>query len=214
MDNWSRELSENVKGNLYFDKRLFFVLICLIAFLLLFLKQNFIEGQIAAFEILEEEGRMGLFNVINTLAYFAIPVVYLFKFTVTAFVLWIGCFMYGYKVPYRKVWQVVMIAEVIFFVPEVIKIFYFTTIENDPDYFQVQAYYPLSLIQLYDFTELEKQLHYPFKAINFFEVIYWGLLVLGIHLVTLKNFSIAIAIVFSSYVLVFFLWLWFYTIVY
>lgn len=214
MVHWSKTLAENVKSNLYFDKRLFFVLLCLLSFLLLFSKKNFIEAEIAAFEILAAEGRMGIFNLLNTIQYFSIPLVYLWKFTITAFILWVGCFMYGYKITYTKVWQVAMIAETIFLVPEIMKIFWFTTVDNDPDFFQVQAFYPFSLMQLYDYETLEKHLHYPLKALNIFELIYWFLLILGIHLVVLKNFFIAVAIVFSSYVLPFFLWLWFYTVVY
>ena len=45
------------------DKRVFFVLVCLITFLLLFLKKSLIESRIAAFEILEESGNNMQFDV-------------------------------------------------------------------------------------------------------------------------------------------------------
>ena len=63
------------------DKRVFFILVCLITFLLLFLKKSLIESQIAAFEILEERGQMGIYHAVNALQYFTIPIIYLYKFT-------------------------------------------------------------------------------------------------------------------------------------
>lgn len=186
----------------------------LATFLLLLMKKNFIESEIAAFEVLEQEGQMGVFNIINGLQYLSIPLVYLWKFTVIAFLIWIGCFMFGYKVTFTKTWQVVMIAEAVFFVPELIKIFHFIFIYSDPDLYEVRAYYPLSLMNFFDHETLDGRWHYPLKSINLFEIIYWFVLAYGIHLAAKKKAVIARAIVFSSYVFFFLLWLGFYAIVY
>ena len=113
------------------DKRLFFIFICLITFLLLYIKKSFIESQIAAFEILEERGEMGFYHAINAMQYFSIPIVYLYKFTVIAFVLWIGCFTFGYKVTYSSLWQLAMFAECIFFCAELLKIGWFAFVATD-----------------------------------------------------------------------------------
>lgn len=67
-------------------KRLpFFLLLCTITFLLLFIKKNFIEYEITAFQILDERGQLGMFKAISTLQYFSIPLIYLVKFTFIAF---------------------------------------------------------------------------------------------------------------------------------
>ncbi len=196
------------------DKRLFFVFLCLITFLLLYIKKSFIESQIAAFEILEQRGEMGFYHLLNALQYFSIPIVYLYKFTVIAFILWVGCFMFGYKVIYSRLWALVMFAECIFFGAELLKIGWFVFIETDPEIWDVRAFYPLSLINLFDFQEVPDAWHYPLKAINIFELFYWVILVYGIQYLSRKRFDISLYIVLTSYVFWFFLWLIFFVLIY
>ena len=208
------KLEKFTRESLDFDKRLFFVFLSLFTFVLLLIKKNFIELEIAAFEVLEQDGNLGVFHFIKTLQNLSIPIIYLWKFTIIAFVIWIGCFMFGYKVAYVKVWQVVMIAESVFFIPEIIKIFYYLFIVTDPDYFEVRAFYPFSVMNLFDYELTAKAWHYPLKALNIFELFYWVLLVYGIKLASRKRFDISALIIGSSYILFFLIWLGFYVIVY
>ncbi|MEO1051790.1 MAG: hypothetical protein AAFX87_14265 [Bacteroidota bacterium] len=193
---------------------LLFVLLCLSTLVLLLLKKIFIENQTAAFEILEERGEMGVIHIINTLQYFSIPLVYLFKLSLTAFILWIGSFMFGYKITFSKMWQICIIAEFIFFLPEIIKIGWFLFVDTDPDFFDIRRFYPLSMISLYNIEDLPDKWFYPLKAANLFEVLYWFLLAALINLSARKKRSIATAIVFSSYVPLFIIWLAIYVSVY
>lgn len=196
------------------NKWTYFLLLCLATFLLLFIKKSFIESRIAAFEIMEGRGEMGIFHMISALQYLSIPLFYLWKFTVIGFVLWVGCFMFGYKITYGKLWQIVLISETIFLLPDFIKTGWFMFIETDPTYWDIKAFYPLSLMNLFDYRFIETRWHYPLKSINLFEVIYWFILVYLIHLAAKKKISYAYSIVFSTYVLFFFVWLGFYLIVY
>jgi hypothetical protein len=196
------------------DKRIFFIFLCLITFLLLFIKKSFIESQIAAFEILEQRGEMGFYHVLNALQYFSIPIVYLYKFTVIAFILWIGCLMFGYKVFYAQLWQLVMFSECIFFGAELIKIVWFIFIETDPEIWDIRAFYPFALINLFEFREIPEAWLYPFKALNIFEFLYWIILVYGVQYLSRKRYDISLYIVLSSYVLWFLLWLIFFVLIY
>lgn len=193
---------------------LYFLALCLVTFLLLLMKKSFIENETAAFQILEQRGELGIIQMLNGLQYIAIPLIYLFKFTVIAFVIWVGCFMFGYKISYGQTWHVALVAETIFLVPELLKIFWFIFIETDPILFEIQSFYPLSLIHLADIYSLSKNLFYPLKALNVFEIIYWFILVSGIHQMARKRIKIAYAIIFTSYVPLFLLWLIFYSVVY
>ena len=192
----------------------YFMLLCLATFLLLFMKKNFVESSIAAFEVMEGKGEMGIFHLISTLQYLSIPIYYLWKFTITSFVLWVGCFMFGYKITYSRLWQIVLVSEMLFLLPDLIKTGWFILVETDPTYWDVRAFYPLSLMNLFDYELIESRWHYPLKSINLFEIIYWFLLVHLIHFSAKKKISYAYSIVFSSYVLFFFVWLGFYVIVY
>lgn len=196
------------------DKRLLFVLLCLATLLLLFIKISFIENETAAFEFLQDRPEGTILQVINALKYFSIPFVYLWKFTVIAFVIWVGCFMYGYRVTYTQCWGVVIGAEYIFLIPEILKIIWFMTVQTDPTYHDIRAFYPLSLMHFADYYSIDKRWAYPLRSLNVFEIGYWFLLVSGIHHYARKEKKIVWLIVACSYILIFFLWLVFYVIVY
>ena len=194
--------------------KLFFVLLCLATLLLLYVKKSFIESNIAAFEVLEMEGKMGVFHFINTLQYLSIPLVYMWKFSIVALVLWIGSFMFGYKINYPTAWKIALVAESIFLIPELLKAAWFMFFEVEPSIWDVRAFYPFSIINFFDHAQLPDRWVYPLKALNLFEPIYWFLLVAGIHVNANKKLSTTYWIVGSSYVFFFFLWLAFYLIVY
>jgi hypothetical protein len=196
------------------DKKLLFILLWMATLLLLYIKTSFIENETAAFEFLQDRPEGMVLQVISTLRYIGIPLVYLWKFTVISFVIWIGCFMYGYRVTYSQCWGVVIGAEFIFIIPEILKILYFFTIKTDPTYWDIGSFYPFSLIQFFDYYTIDKKWAYPLRALNVFEVMYWFALVSGIHHYARKEKKYVWYIVISSYILLFFLWLIFYVIVY
>jgi hypothetical protein len=196
------------------DKRLLFILLCLITLLLLYIKITMIENETAAFEFLQDRPEGMVLRAISTIKFLSIPFVYLWKFLVIAFVIWVGCFMFGYRVTYSQCWGVVVAAEYIFLIPEILKILWFMFIETDPTYNDISGFYPLSLIQLVDIETLDKRWAYPLRALNVFELIYWFLLVEGIHHYARKEKRYVWIIVACSYIFIFILWLIFYSIVY
>lgn len=196
------------------DKRLLFILLCLITLLLLYVKITLIENETAAFEFLQDRPEGMVLRTISTVKFLSIPFIYLWKFLVIAFVIWIGCFMFGYRVTYTQCWGVVVAAEYIFLVPEILKILWFMFVETDPTYNDISGFYPLSLIHFVDIESIDKRWAYPLRALNIFEVVYWFLIVEGIHHYARKEKKYVWIIVACSYILIFFLWLLFYSIVY
>jgi hypothetical protein len=196
------------------DKRLLFILLCVCTLLLLYVKIVFIENKTAAFEFLQDRPEGFVLRVINQLKFLSIPFVYIWKFTVIAFVIWIGCFMFGYRVTYKECWGVVIGAEFVFLIPEILKILWFLFVDTDPTYQDIGGFYPLSLMHFADYSDIDKRYVYPLKALNVFEVIYWVLLVNGVHFYAQKDKKYVWIIVGCSYILLFVLWLVFYMIVY
>lgn len=196
------------------DKRLLFVLLCLLTLLLLYIKKSFIENETAAFEFLMDKPQGMVLQAISTLQFFSIPFVYLWKFTVIAFVVWVGCFLFGYRITYTQCWGVVIVAEFIFLVPEIIKIIWFITVETDPTIYDIRAFYPLSLMHFFDYHAIDKRWAYPLRSLNLFEIMYWCLLVYGVDHYARKSRKTVWLIVACSYILLFVLWLIFYAIVY
>jgi hypothetical protein len=191
-----------------------FILLCIATLSLLLIKKSFIENETAAFEVLEMEGNAGFLHFLNTLQYLSIPVVYLFKFLIIAFLLWAGCFLFGYRLTFREAFQTAIIAEFIFLVPEFLKILYFLFIESDPTLFEVQSFYPLSLMNFADPELLDRKWFYPMKAANVFEIIYWVVLVYLLHSVLRKNIKITALVVVVSYAVPFIGWLFYYAAIY
>jgi len=196
------------------DKRVMFIFICVSTLLLLFIKKSFIENETAAFEFLADRPEGSVLAVRSILQYFSIPLIYLWKFLVIAFVIWVGCFMFGFRVTYEQCWRVVMAAELVFYVPEIMKIVWFTVIETDPDFYQIQAFYPFSLMGLFDYHEIANRYHYPLKALNIFEIVYLAALMLGVWHFSKRPFKNAFIIILTTYLPIFILWLVFYMIVY
>jgi hypothetical protein len=207
-------ISHETKSFFAADKKLLFLLLCLAAFLLLFIKITFIENQTAAFEFLQDRPEGFVLSLLNTLKYLSIPFVYLWKVTVISFVVWIGCFMFGYRVTYAQCWGVVVVAEYVFLIPEVLKILWFLFIDKDPAYSDIGRFYPLSLIHFADYDTMDRRWAYPLRALNVFEILYIILLVEGVNHWARKDKKYVWIIVLCSYVLIFVLWLVFYAAVY
>lgn len=191
-----------------------FIIICFTYIALLFVKRVFIIDSIAAFEILNERGDIWVFDIIYSIQYLSVPIFLAWKWTWTTLVLWIGCFMFGYRIHFNQLWKMVMLTELFFFLPEMLKVVWFSLFFSDPNYNDYLAFYPISLVNFFDYTQIDSKWLYPLKSINLFEFIYWPLLTLGIYFISGKNLKISAYIVLSSYVLFFFVWLGFYVLVY
>ncbi len=196
------------------DKKLTFIILCLLSVLLLYIKKSFIEYETAAFEFLQDRPEGTVLKVISALQFFSIPLIYLWKFTVIGFVVWLGCFTYGFRITFTQCWSVVMAAEFIFIIPEILKIIWFLFIETDPTLPEIRAFYPLSLMNFFDFETFEKRYAYPLRALSVFEIFYVLVLVNGVHFYARREKQSAWWIVSTSYILIFALWLVFYIIVY
>lgn len=203
-----------VKDLLEIKRIPFFLIICLLTFLVLFIKKTFIEYEITAFQILDERGELGMFKLISSLQYLTIPLIYLIKFTFIAFFLWVGCFGFGYKVTYSNCWHIVLVAEIIFIFPEIIKVIWFMVFETDPNFGEVRAFYPFSLMNFFNFETVESKWHYPLKSLNLFEIIYWFLLVAGIYVKSYKIYRQSVIIGLFGYLFPFIFWLGYYTLIY
>jgi len=84
------------------------------------------------------------------LGYALIPVVFLIKFTLTAFCFNIGILISDYKVSFKKLFQITMYAEAIFLLPVIIKLLWFVFVQTDYTLECLQYFYPLSLLNLFE----------------------------------------------------------------
>lgn len=213
-DRLSKYRKEFLENWFSFNTAGLFIFICLTYMALLLVKRIFIIDTIAAFEVLNERGDIWVFDIIYNIQYLSVPIFLAWKWTWTTLTLWIGCFMFGYRIHFNQIWKMVMLAEILFFLPEILKVVWYSMFYSDPNYHDYMAFFPFSLINLVDYTQIAPKWLYPLKSLNLFELLYWPLLVLGIYFLSGKNFRISAYIVLSTYVLFFFVWLGFYVLVY
>src|SRR5450432_4276927 len=119
------QTSQETKSLFGAEKRVTFILLCLATFLLLYIKKSFIENETAAFEFLEDRPEGGILQLISAIQFFSIPLIYLWKFTVIGFVVWVGSFMFGYRITYSQCWGIMIVSEYIFLLAELLKIMWF-----------------------------------------------------------------------------------------
>jgi len=210
----STKLSQRTEEIINFDKRLFFILLVFLFLVIRYLTDELILQSIPGHKELQREGAFSYFYLFNTLNYLWTPFSLLWKFTLTAFVIWVGAFMGGYKLSFRELWKFAMIAEIVFVFPELIRLLWFLVLVQPENFLAIQNFYPLSLFSLVNVEQVDPRFHYPLGALNLFEVIYWVLLAIGIHTISRRPFSTSMMIVLCSYTLCFFLWLGFYLVVY
>lgn len=114
------------------------------------------------------------------LGYVLIPLIYLIKCSLVALCLSIGLFLFINDFLFKKMFTVAVFAEFVFIVPAIIKLLWFLFVQTDYTLRDLQLFYPLSAISLFDNTALEPWLMYPLQVLNVFEIVYWVILAWGI----------------------------------
>ncbi|WP_143960345.1 sulfate ABC transporter permease [Litoribacter populi] len=206
-------LSQRTEELINFDKRIFFAFLVITFILLRYLTNILILEAIPGSDELAQDGSFTFFHIFNTLNYLWTPFALLWKFTLTAFLLWIGTFLFGFKVKYGEIWKFVLVAELVFIFPELIRLLYFAAIPPE-NYLEIRNFYPFSIFSILTTDNIPNRFHYPLQALNLFEVIYWFLLAVGIHAVTGKAYQTCLALVLSSYGVGLLLWLGYYATVF
>ena len=107
------------------------------------------------------------------LTYLIAPIITFFKILIPASLVYLGLYLSNLKYPFSDVFKACVIAEFVFLLPVLSKILWFEFVEPSFTLEEFNSFYPLSLFSLFDSSLLEKWFHYPFKALNVFEIGYW-----------------------------------------
>jgi hypothetical protein len=110
------------------------------------------------------------------LGYVIIPIIYLLKFSLISLVLLTGFFFFDKKVSFSLLFKAVMLAEIPFLLVPLIKLFWFLFIQTQYNFNDLQYFYPLSALQLFEVKNLSTWQIYPLQLLNVFELAYWVLL--------------------------------------
>ena len=140
------------------------------------------------------------------IGYVILPFIYLFKFLIVTCILASAAFVFNYQIRIKELFRVAVVAEFVYFIPAIAEIVWFGLINTDYLLQDLADFSPLSLYSLFDRSGVPVWLSYLFKSLGVFELIYFLLLVQGIHLILSEPFSKAIRLVIASYGSVWVVW--------
>ncbi|MAN86590.1 MAG: sulfate ABC transporter permease [Algoriphagus sp.] len=207
-------LAQRLSDYLDFDKRLYFFLLVLLFILIRYLSNTIILEAIPDSENLDARGDFMIFHIFNTLEYVWTPFALLWKFTVIAFLFWLGAFFLGYKIPYKELWKFALVTEGIFLFPELIRFLVYINPHSASTYQEILEYRPLSLLSFIGFDNLKPRWYYPLGTLNLFELGYGVLWVMGFHMISNRSIKESILAVVVSYFVPLTIWLTWFVMVY
>jgi len=145
------------------------------------------------------------------LNYALLPIIYLVKFSLITFWILCGTIIFGFKIKYKSIFKLVLVAEFVWLLPSLILIVWFGLIDTSYTFTDVQYFAPLSLLNLFDASQLDSWLIFPLKSLNLFEVIYLLVLALGIKKIIKKDYDSALKFTLPVYGSALVVWILFVT---
>ncbi|MFT6962785.1 MAG: hypothetical protein ACJAWV_002517 [Flammeovirgaceae bacterium] len=192
-------MNQLAKNSLRQNGWLLFVLLCLVQLLFTTLNFEFVSTEEIYAEYLEEKDNANLESdtdyseyeddideledenedvFLEDLAFDTAFIVVdkLVSFTSITFCILVAFLLINkHKVSFGKIFKVVLIANFVFLLPVLVKLLWFS-IQSDYSFEDIQYFYPLAAIQIFDAGTLPDWLVYLFKTLNLFELAYIFLL--------------------------------------
>ncbi len=135
------------------------------------------------------------------ISYVLIPIMLTIKFTLVSIVLYTGAFFYNlhYKITFGGIFKIVVASDLIFIFAGLTKFLWFYFFAGNYDLNDIGFFYPLSLINLFRVSEVDRIWIYPLQIVNIFQVAYIYALSYGLRKSCHLNESESDKIVLSSY---------------
>lgn len=166
-------------AHLVFD-RYSFVTICVLLLFLTFLTDNFILSKEVYYGYFANklptdklQDSIDVYRQWHWLTYVLVVAIYVIKGLLVAFSISVGLFIFFDSFELRKVIHVAFKAEYVFLIASLIKVIWFSYFKTDYTLEDIQFFYPLSAINLFNSNSLQPWQVYPLQVFNVFEVIYW-----------------------------------------
>ena len=197
-----------------FDKRLFFLVLCGINLLVGYVSSEFVlikevyyqtYGEQVAIERIDKY--LELRESFSWIGYLFIPIILFVKMSYTAVCLNIGTVFAGLRIGFGKLFKIALIAESIFIIAAISRSGWLLFILDVSVLEDVQYFYPLSLLNLFEPGSLERWFIYPVHTLNLFELVYWLVLALGLSWVLKEGYDKMLRLVLSTYGIGLLIWM-------
>ena len=207
-------LAQRINEAIDFDKRVFFLVLLFIFLLIRYFTNALILEAIPDSDKLDGQGDLLFFHIFNTLNYLWTPFALLWKFTVIAFLFWSIGLMIDYKANFKELWKFALVAEIIFILPELLRLLIYMGAAGSVSFLEIQNFEPLSLLWIVGPDQIDQKFHYPLSVLNLFELIYGAFWVLGFHMISRRSMEESTLVVLIAYFIPLLIWLGFYLGVY
>lgn len=191
------------------NKRSLFILLTVTLCILLFTSNHLLISEKLYFNTFAEQFTYEQIEKIHFeskryqwIGYVLVPILMTLKITLVATCMSIGLYFVTNQFIFKKLFGAALIAEFVFLIPSLLKIFWFAFFKTDYSLIDVQLFYPLSALSIFDETAVQQNqswLVYPLQTLNLFEVAYWLLLAKGVSEVIKKDFTKSFKLVMASY---------------
>ena len=163
-------------------------------------EQLTVERSLELFEYMEQ---------VSWIGYAFIPVMLLLKFTLISTVIYTAVFFFNLsdKAAFGTVFKVVVASEIVFVIVGLIRFLWFFFFGGNYDLNDLSFFYPLSLINLFEISEVNKIWIYPLQIINLFQIIYILLISWALKNVCKIGDALSEKIVLSSYLPAMVIWI-------
>jgi hypothetical protein len=117
------------------------------------------------------------------IGYAFLPIVLLLKFSLISIIIYTGVFFCELheRISFKKVFGVIVASEIVFLIANLFKFLWFCFFAGNYDLNDMNFFYPLSLINLFSKSEIDKIWIFPLQILNLFQIIYILLLSYGLY---------------------------------
>lgn len=115
------------------------------------------------------------------------PVYKLFKFSFLSLWMLTGFMLLGYNISLKKIFNSAIVAEFVWEIPKIIKIFWFGIFDRNYTLEELKLFNPFSLISLFERNSLDTWLIFPLKSLNLLQILYALIFALTLRVLTQKE---------------------------
>ena len=145
---------------------------------------------------------------VSWIGYVIIPFTLFTKTLFVAIVIYSGLLLINIpeKVTFKNVWGIVIASEIIFLIASLIKFLWFYLFAGNYDLMDIGFFYPLSLGNLFSYTDVDKIWIVPLQTFNLFQAVYILMISYGLSRIDGLSHSHAERAVMISYLPGMFIW--------
>jgi predicted nucleic acid-binding Zn ribbon protein len=205
-NNMTIDIVKSETFSLFESNWLSFLLISMLGLLLLAASQHLLVSDELYFNALSQQMTFEQIQEIldknRRFAWLTYIILFLYntlKFLLVGATLSLGYYLATDRWMFKPFFRICVKAELVLILPGLFKLIWFLFVQTDYTLSDLQIFFPLSLLNLFEPGAFEPYLIYPLQVLNLFEVAYWFALAYGVARVMNASLERGFGLVMASY---------------